>query len=161
MIETENPIVAMREIELRPLKSSGELVPLETETPAPHREFFVRRNALLLATFVLPVAAAAVYLFLIASDRYVAEAKFVIRSASSNGYESIASMVSSQGSSRATDETYAVNEYIMSRDAMDQLLAEKKSATRSRAPKPTLSTASRISIRAITRKKCFASISAW
>ena len=126
MIETENPIVAMREIELRPLKSSGELVPLETETPAPHREFFVRRNALLLATFVLPVAAAAVYLFLIASDRYVAEAKFVIRSASSNGYESIASMVSSQGSSRATDETYAVNEYIMSRDAMDRLLAEKR-----------------------------------
>lgn len=126
MTDTKNPIATMQEIELRPLDSSGELVPLETETPTPHRESFVRRNALLLATFVLPVAAAAVYLFLIASDRYVAEAKFVIRSASSNGYESVASMVSSQGLSRATDETYAVNEYIMSRDAMDLLLAEKR-----------------------------------
>lgn len=126
MTETEHPIPQIVEIELRPLKSSGELVPTDGLATAPRHESFVRRNALALVTFFLPVACAAIYLFLIASDRYVAEAKFLVRSASSTGLESVSSMVGSRGMSRATDETFAVNEYIMSRDAMNLLLKEKK-----------------------------------
>ena len=67
---------------------------------------------------------AAIYLFLIASDRYLAEAKFLVRSAGANsGLVGAEAMLNSSGLSRATDETYAVNEYIMSRAAMNLLLA--------------------------------------
>jgi len=125
MTETQHPIPQIVEIELRPLKSSGELVPTDGVSTAPRYESFVRRNFLVLFTFFLPVAFAGVYLFLIASDRYVAEAKFLVRSASSTGLESVSSMVGSRGLTRATDETFAVNEYIMSRDAMNLLLKEK------------------------------------
>lgn len=85
---------------------------------------------------LLPCALGALYLFVIASDRYVSEAKFLIRSAGDTGIETVASIVQSNGSSRAKDETYVVNAYINSRDAMDWLL--KNAGMREKYDKPTL-----------------------
>jgi capsular polysaccharide transport system permease protein len=128
MVETETHVTPIvREIELRPLESRGDLVALEAEPDAPQPQGFFAGRWLLLVTFVLPVAIAAIYLFLIASDRYMAEAKFLIRSAASNGgFAGAEAMVSNHGLSRATDETFAVNEYIMSRDAMKLLVTQKR-----------------------------------
>jgi capsular polysaccharide transport system permease protein len=124
----------LQEAELRPLASRDDIVSLDTDgDPAddlsiiPPRPSYFRGRGLFLATFALPVLASAVYLFFIASDRYVSEARFIVRSlASSGGADSAASLVVSQGIMRANDEIFAVNEYIMSRDAMDLLRAKMK-----------------------------------
>jgi len=126
MKDANTKLTPMLEIELRPLESQGELVSLEEQVPARPPESFLRRHALFLVTFATPVLFAAIYLGVIASDRYFAEAKFIIRSASNNSLAGVASIVSSQALSRATDETFAVNEFILSRDAMNRLIAEDK-----------------------------------
>ena len=74
---------------------------------------------------LLPVAMASVYLFVIASDRYVSEMKYVVRSGGSgaaNDAFGVASLVQSQGLSRAPDETYVVNAYVKSRDIVRLLV---------------------------------------
>lgn len=123
MAHIENRSI-LQDIRLTPLGSKGEMVvaPAEVARAAGDRLLFLRRYGLFLWTFVLPVAAASLYLFMLASDRYVSEAQFVVRSANSSGFESTASLVQSNGLSRARDETYVVNEYIMSRDALDVLM---------------------------------------
>ncbi|MDT2022899.1 hypothetical protein [Methylocella sp. CPCC 101449] len=121
--KTDTPFV-VRQIELRPLESRGYLTPVDEVWVEPKRQSFFRRHALVLLTMVVPVFLAFVYLFFIASDRYVSEARFIVRtSAGGSGLEGLASLVSTQGMSRANDETFAVNEYIMSRDAADLLIA--------------------------------------
>jgi capsular polysaccharide transport system permease protein len=120
--ETELPIIA--EIELTPLRSMGELVGVnEPETVPEAPKPFYRRYALELITLALPLAIAALYLFIVASDRYVSEARFIVRSSSSTGAASMAAMLENQGLSRATDDTFAINEYIGSRDVV-ALLAQ-------------------------------------
>lgn len=111
----------IREIELRPVKSLGELAPLELR--ADEAPLIVRRKyGLFLATFVIPVIGAAIYLFLIASDRYVAEAQYVVRSTAAGGGAEASVLMESRGMSRARDETYVVGEYIASRDALTWLM---------------------------------------
>ena len=114
----------IREIELQPIKSRGELTAYELgvdHTPAVR----TRKYGLFLTTFLLPVLITGIYLFLIASDRYVAEAQYIVRS-TSGGAESASALIESKGMSRARDETYVVGEYIASRDAMNWLI-EKES----------------------------------
>jgi len=116
------PFVA--EIELLPLRiGGGDLMTVEPPQPAPVPRPFVRRHFLFLVTFVLPVALAAVYLFAIASNRYASQASFLVRSTSS-GQEvaGLESLVQSKGTSRATDETFAVIEYLKSRDVLSLLV---------------------------------------
>ncbi|MDH7794327.1 MULTISPECIES: hypothetical protein [unclassified Beijerinckia] len=121
--KTDTPLV-VRQIELRPLESRGYLTPIDEIWVEPKPQSFFRRHALFLLTVVVPVFLAFVYLFFIASDRYVSEARFIVRTSSGgSGLEGLASLVSTQGMSRANDETFAVNEYIMSRDAADLLIA--------------------------------------
>lgn len=125
MVETEtHSALVVREIELRPLELCGDVVAFEATAAAPKARSISMDRLLLLVTFVIPVMVAAVYLFLMASDRYLAEAKFLVRSAGANsGLVGAEAMLNSSGLSRATDETYAVNEYMMSRAAMNLLLA--------------------------------------
>jgi capsular polysaccharide transport system permease protein len=121
-VAQDEPIV-VRQIELRELRTRGHLVRYEDDAPEPEAKSFFRRHILFTATVVIPVFFAAIYLFFIASDRYVSEARFIVRSSSSSPTDGIASLVSSQGLSRANDETFAVNDYIVSRDAADLLIA--------------------------------------
>jgi capsular polysaccharide transport system permease protein len=129
MVETKTHAApTICEIELRPLEPRGDVVPLDAEVAAaPQARGFSAGRLLFLFTFVIPVAVAAIYLFLIASDRYLAEAKFLVRSAGTNsGLAGVEAMMGSGGLSRATDETYAVNEYMMSRDAMKLVSEHQK-----------------------------------
>jgi capsular polysaccharide transport system permease protein len=122
-VAQDEPIV-VRQIELRPLHARGHLVPYEDDALEPEAKSFLREHMLFIVTVIIPVFFSAIYLFFIASDRYVSEARFIIRSSSSTPMDGIASLVSSQGLSRANDETFAVNEYITSRDAAELLLAK-------------------------------------
>ena len=114
----------INEIELQPVHSKGELVvdnwwqPAPPPTPEPlHRRF-----ALEIVTLALPIAAAAVYLLLIAAPRYVSESDFMVRTVASSDMGNLATLLTDQKVTRASDETYAVSEYLTSRDAVDALV---------------------------------------
>jgi len=126
-VAEDQPII-VRQIELRPLEMRGQLVAVEDEAPEPKPRSFFREHKLFMVTVVIPVFLAAIYLFFIASDRYVSEARFIVRSSSASPMDGIASLVSTQGLSRANDETFAVNEYLTSRDAAELLLAKNNLA---------------------------------
>jgi capsular polysaccharide transport system permease protein len=110
------------EIELQPIRSKGELVVDDWwEIGETEPEPFWRRHWLALVTIGLPVALAIVYLAFIASNQYVSEARFIVRTSALGDSANIASFMQDQKITRATDETIAVSEYMTSRDALAEL----------------------------------------
>lgn len=70
----------------------------------------------------LPTFAAIAYFGLVASDRYVAEAQFVVRTASKpSGSVGIGALLQATGLTRSNDEIYSVQSYITSRNAAMEL----------------------------------------
>lgn len=81
-----------------------------------------RVNRLFLATVVLPTILATLYFGAIASDIYVSESRFVVRSPQRQSQTSVlGSLLQGTGFSRAQDDTYSVVDYIQSRDALVEL----------------------------------------
>lgn len=71
---------------------------------------------------LLPTLAAAVYYGAVASDRYVSEAKFVVRTASKPaGTSGLSAILQMSGLGRAQDEVFAVQAYMTSRTAAQEL----------------------------------------
>lgn len=70
-----------------------------------------------------PTLLAAVYYGTIATDLYVSEARFVIRTASkpANMMGGLNALLQMAGLSRSQDDAYAVRDFLMSRDALGQL----------------------------------------
>ena len=91
--------------------------------PPPPSRWQRVRKWLPFAFFVLaPTAAASGYMFAFAADQYVSEAKFVVRSeqgAPAGG--ALTSLLQGIGASRAQDDTFAVQDYILSRDGLEEL----------------------------------------
>ena len=88
---------------------------------------FLNRALLLMCVFVTvgaPMAFVCLYLFVLASPRYLAEATFIVRAvqSSTSGVGQVAALVEGASYSRADDETYAVDAYIQSRDMLAQLV---------------------------------------
>ena len=109
--------LALRAWPLEPMGAGAEMA-------APRRAAPRRRIGLFLAAFVLPVAAAGTYLFAVASDRYASQASFIVRSTSgAQAAAGIESLIQSKGTTRASDETFAIVEYLKSRDAIALLRA--------------------------------------
>ena len=73
--------------------------------------------------FVLaPSLLAVVYFAMIASSVYESEAKYVVRSPSdSSASAQITGVIQSIGISKSADDTYAINEFLLSRDALEAL----------------------------------------
>lgn len=70
----------------------------------------------------LPSLVAGVYYFAIASDLYLSEARFVVRSPSQGPSGALGSILASTGfAAAARDDTAAVEDFIMSRDAVRKL----------------------------------------
>ena len=65
------------------------------------------------------------YFGIIASDRYVAEAKFIVRGVSGRQGSGLEALFRTFGISRAEDDAFAVHNYIQSRDAVRALDSEK------------------------------------
>lgn len=77
------------------------------------------RNRLLVLTTLLPTLISIVYFGLIASDVYISESRFVVRSPEKQTSSSaIGLLLQGAGFSKATDDSFAVQDYITSRDAM-------------------------------------------
>jgi len=69
----------------------------------------------------LPTLAAGVYYFAIASDLYLSEARFIVRSPKQVQTNPIGALLQSSGLSRASDDTAAVQDYMTTRDAVRKL----------------------------------------
>ena len=72
----------------------------------------------------LPTLLAGIYFFGIASDLYLSEAKFIVRTQSSVPASLLGAFLQDTGLVRSSDDTFSVNEFIMSRDAVRGLERE-------------------------------------
>lgn len=74
-----------------------------------------------LATVVAPTLLSMLYFGLIASDVYISESRFIIRSPQKQTLTGLGSILQSAGLSRSQDDTYSVHDFILSRDALRKL----------------------------------------
>ena len=116
------PPPLIEEIELTPLESRGSLIKHSDDLPKRQRSPIWRYYNDIFLLVGLPVAIAFIYFFIIAANYYVSEAEFVVRMNSSGSVGGLSSLIQSQGLSRATDETYVVNEFVKSRDMVHLLV---------------------------------------
>lgn len=84
---------------------------------------YLKNNRLLLIICVIPSLVSMVYFTFIASDVYISESSFVIKSVKSDSNISgtLNSILNVTGISRAQDDTYAVDKFIHSREALHGL----------------------------------------
>lgn len=91
--------------------------------------FFRSLNIWFWALVGLPTLVAGAYFFGIAADLYVSEVKFVVRGPTKGPVNAISAMLSSAGGSMVSEDTYAVQEYLTSRDAVRRLEQEQELRT--------------------------------
>lgn len=76
------------------------------------------KNKLFLITTFIPTLVTVFYYGLIASDLYVSESKFVVRGPEPQSANPLGVLLKGSGFSKAQDDSYAVQEFILSRDAL-------------------------------------------
>lgn len=76
-------------------------------------------------TVVVPTGVSATYYGVYASDVFISESHFVVRSAQKQAPTGISALFQGTGLTRSTDDTYTVHDYMRSRDAMARLEAGK------------------------------------
>lgn len=81
-------------------------------------------NRLFLASVVAPTLLATVYFGLVASDVYISESRFVVRSPERQSTSGFGLLLKGAGFSRSQDDSYTVQDFMLSRDAL-QALKEK------------------------------------
>ena len=79
-------------------------------------------NWLFLLTVVLPTLLSIIYFGLIASDVYISESRFVVRSPERQTASPLGALFKGTGFSSSQDDTYTVQDYILSRDALKALV---------------------------------------
>lgn len=81
-------------------------------------------NPLFLLTVALPTLLAIVYFGLMASDVYISESRFVVRSPDRQTASPLGLVLKGAGFGRSQDDSYTVQDYILSRDALTELNAQ-------------------------------------
>ena len=91
--------------------------------PSPGRvlDVVARTDKLFLLTVVLPTFLALLYFGFFASDVYVSESQFVVRSSDKPATTGLGVLLKSTGFSNAGDEVYAAQDFVRSRDALRSL----------------------------------------
>lgn len=95
-----------------------------TRTPrraSPFRKLRALWSPLFLAAVLLPTVFALVYYAFIASDTFVSESRFVVRSPQRPQLSSLGAILQGGGFARSQDDTYSVHDYVLSRDALTEL----------------------------------------
>lgn len=78
-------------------------------------------SPLFLGAVLFPTAIAAVYYGFIASDTFVSESRFVVRSPQRPQFSGLGALLQGGGFARSQDDTYSVHDYVLSRDALREL----------------------------------------
>jgi capsular polysaccharide transport system permease protein len=82
------------------------------------------KNRLFLITTAIPTLLAVLYFGLIAADIYISESRFVVRSPEKQTTSPLGLILKGAGISRAQDDAFVVQDYVVSRDAMITLEKE-------------------------------------
>lgn len=85
------------------------------------REAALKIDKLFLLVVALPTLLASIYFGLLASDIYVSESEFVVKSPEKPTADGLGLLLKSSGFSNAGDEVYAAENYVGSRDALREL----------------------------------------
>jgi len=98
----------------------------ETQTALPSRQISILKrilgiNRLFFLTVLFPTTLAVIYYGFLASDIYISEARFVLRSPQKQSLTGLGSILQGAGFSRAQDDTFTVQDFIQSRDALKEL----------------------------------------
>jgi capsular polysaccharide transport system permease protein len=81
-----------------------------------------RLSPIFVGTVIVPTLLAGVYYGLIASDVYISESRFIVRSPQRAAQsEALGNFLQVTGVTRSQDDTFAVHDFILSRDALTQL----------------------------------------
>ena len=80
-----------------------------------------RVNRLFIVTVAIPTTLAVIYYSLVASNVYTSESQFVVRSPERQSSSPLGALFRTAGFSRAQDDSYTVQDYILSRDALGVL----------------------------------------
>lgn len=78
-------------------------------------------NRLFVLTVVAPTLISTLYFGVIASDVYVSESRFVVRSPERQTASPLGAILKGAGFSRSQDDTYTVHDFMLSRDALKRL----------------------------------------
>lgn len=81
--------------------------------------------SLFIVVFAIPALSAILFYGVIASDRYISESKLLIRGVTSSQTSGLSVLLKTFGISRANDDSYAIQDYILSRDVLRQLMEVK------------------------------------
>lgn len=85
------------------------------------RKPHLKLNWLLLMTVVIPTLVAVIYYGFLASDVYISQSEFVVRSPDKPASTGLGVLLKSAAFSNSGDESYAANDYLQSRDALRAL----------------------------------------
>ncbi len=92
------------------------------ERPSLPRRLLRRFDRIFVGTVLIPTSLAGLYFGLVASDVYISESRFLVRSPErSPAATGITALLAGTGFARATDDTYSVHDYVQSRDATAEL----------------------------------------
>jgi capsular polysaccharide transport system permease protein len=86
---------------------------------------WLKRNVVLFLTVVLPTFVAIIYYGFVASDVYISESRFLVRSPQhpmQGGF--VGELLQGSGLTHSQDDAYSVHDYILSRDALRELDAK-------------------------------------
>ena len=86
----------------------------------------IRERKLFTICVGIPTTIALLYFGLIASDIYVSESRFVVRSPDKQSINPLGLMLKGAGFSRSQDDSYSVQDFVTSRDALKALLNDSK-----------------------------------
>jgi capsular polysaccharide transport system permease protein len=85
------------------------------------RSFSLRGTGLFLVSVIIPTLLAAFYFGMVATDTYVSESKFVVRTPQRQQNTGLGTLLPGAGFSRSQDDAYSVHDFVLSRDAMRRL----------------------------------------
>ena len=97
------------------------LITRNFRTKLHRRRVLERINVLFLLTVVIPTLIATIYFAFLASEVYVSQSQFVVRSPDKPAATGLGVLLKSAGFSNAGDEIFATQDYVLSRDALRTL----------------------------------------
>jgi capsular polysaccharide transport system permease protein len=86
---------------------------------------WLKKNVVLLLTVIVPTCLAILYYAFIASDVFISESRFLVRSPQHQTQSGLfGQILQGSGLTHSQDDTYSVHDYILSRDALHELDAK-------------------------------------
>lgn len=103
------------------LQLARDLSVISNVSPIARIKRYVWRNKGFCGSVIFPTLAATIYYVIFASPQYVSEAQFIVQGQHNQSSTMLAGLLEASGGASASEDTYAVQDYVTSRDAADLL----------------------------------------